>query len=267
MLVRLWLCAALVVGLGGAKLLDGGPFVVSYDHMTDAEARDVFERAHDGYAAVTRYLGLTPAQKIIIKDVAADATSLGSTMILTLEGKSQAIRPIQIEIPLRYLRGKPFKTAIVHELTHAVAGVPFQHNLFLAEGLAVHAHGVLARPDEADSFAKYRIHEVARRHLRQVAVLNPIQHIFESRDIFADKERAFASGYTSSLAYVFAGSFVTFLIQKDGPAREVEAVARFLGVYRDGDFLRAYGQPLGTLERQWISYVNTMPVARSTAAP
>ena len=265
LLVRLWLGAALVLALGGAKLLDGGAFVVSYDHMTEAEARDVFERAHDGYAAVTRYLGLKPAQKIIIKDTEGGA--LGTTMIQTIEGRTHAIRPIQIEIPLRYLRGKPFKTAIVHELTHAVAGIPFQQNLFLAEGLAVHAHGVLARPDEADSFAKYRIHEVARRNLRQVAVTSPIQHIYESRDIFADKERAFASGYTSSLAYVFAGSFVTFLIQKDGPAREAESVARFMGVYRDGDFMRAYGQSLGALERQWISYINTMPTARSGAAP
>jgi hypothetical protein len=256
----IWVMLAFV--LCGAGSLDGGNFVVTYTHMSEPEARDLFERARDGYAAVTKYLGRAPSQKVIVRDLPETDKGFGRTMIAVLEGKTEAVRPIEIHIPLRYLRTKPFKTALVHELTHAIAGVSHEHNLFLAEGLAVHVGGMFARPDESDSFATYRIHDVAKQFLRRITVLDPIQHVYRERELFADRERDFASGYTSALAYAFAGSFVTYLIQRDGPAREADGLAKFLTVYADGDFQKAYGQPLATLERQWISFLNANPKVR-----
>jgi len=263
-ITRLALSFAFIVWLGAATSLDGGGFSVVAEHMTDAEARDVFARARDGHAAVTRYLKLQPAQKIVIKDVDAD-TSNGRTTITMSQGKTEAIAPIQIQIPLHYLRKKPFKTAIVHELTHAVAGIPFEGNAFLAEGLAVHVNGVLARTDESDSFANFPIHELAHRHLRRIVILNPIQHLFASNAIFTEQGKTHGSGYSQETGYVFAGSFVTFLVQRDAAEREHDALARFLRVYRHGNFAKVYGKPLATLEREWISYINKKPKARFAA--
>jgi hypothetical protein len=264
-LSRLLIGLILAVGLSAGKSLDGGSFSVSYDHMTEVEARDVFERARDGYEAVTKYLGRAPAQKVIVRDLPDSDKGFGRTKIVVVEGTTKVVQPIEIQIPIRYLRSKPFKTALVHELTHAIAGIPHEHNLFLAEGLAVHVGGMLARTDESDSFATYRIHEVAKRFLRTITVTDPIQHLYRTRELFADREQNFASGYTSSLAYTFAGSFVTWLVQRDGAAREPAALAKFLEVYGSGDFQKTYGQPLGTLERQWISFLHTNAPVRTTA--
>ena len=263
-IARIALAGALVAGLGAATSLDGGGFSVIAEHMTDAEARDVFERARDGHAAVTRYLKLQPTQKIVITDADTD-TANGRTTITMRRGNSEAIAPIQIQIPLHYLRKKPFKTAIVHELTHAVAGIPFKGSAILAEGLAVHVNGVFARTDESDSFANFPVHEMARRHLRRIVLLNPIQHLYESDGIFTEQGKTHGSGYSQEIGYVFAGSFVTFLVQRDSPEHQDEALARFLRVYRQGDFAKVYGKPLATLEREWISYINTKPKARFAA--
>lgn len=261
---RLLIGVALAVALSAATSLDGGPFVVSYEHMTDAEAQDVFARTRDGYAAVTGYLGRAPNQKVIVRDL-DDDKAFGRTAIAVVEGTGEVVRPIEIQLPLRYLRSKPFKTAIVHELTHAVAGLPHERNLFLAEGLAVHVAGMLARADESDSFATFPIHALAKRHLRSITVTDPIQHLYRTQELFADRERNFASGYTTSLAYIFAGSFVTWLVQRDGAAREADSLAKFLEVYRDGDFQKAYGHPLSTLERHWISFLHTNAPAHYSA--
>ena len=270
-LARVALALALVAGLGGAgsggaKTLEHDAFAVVYSHMTDAEAHNLFERARDGYAAVVKYLDLRPSQKIVIKDVDLGDQGNGRTTIPSTHTKAKANAPIQIDIPLRYLRHSPFKTAVVHELTHAVAGHPFKRSAFLAEGLAVHVNGVLARSDESDSFVNYPIHAIAQRHLRRIVVLDPIQHLIGTREIFSPEEKMFGSGYTRETGYVFAGSFVTFLVQRDGSGREDEGLARFMSVYRDGDFEKAYGKPLSLLEREWMSFVRTQPAPRYRAA-
>ncbi|HUB08487.1 MAG TPA: hypothetical protein VMB50_15890 [Myxococcales bacterium] len=54
-------------------------------------------------------------------------------------------------------------------------------------------------------------------------------------------------------AYTLAGSFLRWLLDRSGPVR----LAR---LYRDGDFLAAYGEPLDRLATDWERYVDAVPL-------
>jgi hypothetical protein len=264
-LCRLVLCAGLASGLTAARTLEAPSFTFTYDNMTDAEAENVFARARDAYPAIISYLGLTNAPKVVINDFDGGDNAKGQTRIEAPAGSAGLAiaaprpEPVRISIPVRYMRQQRFNTAVVHEMTHALAGVPAEKNLFLAEGLAVHVHGVLSRTDEAESFANFPIHQIANRILQRFERTDLVRKIYTSPDVFSTANDKQGDGINAAVGYAVAGSFVTFLIQRNGSANERRSVADFMRIYRGASFRDVYGASLSQLEQEWVRFIASEP--------
>jgi hypothetical protein len=249
-----------------AKTLDGQGFSFTYDEMTDQEAASIFSRAQEAYPAIISYLGLTTAPQIVINDYNGGELAKGETRIETVPsgaGETAAAPatagPVRISIPVRYMRQKRFNTAVVHEMTHALAGAPADKNLFLAEGLAVHVHGVLSREDEAESFANFPIHRIANRILQRFERTDLVHRLYDKPSIFTSANDKPGDGINAAVGYAVAGSFVTWLVQRNGPAGEKKGVADFMRIYRGASFHDVYGQSLRELEAEWVRFVAAEP--------
>jgi hypothetical protein len=265
LLAWLVLCAALLYSPAtAAKTLEGEGFTFEYDDMTDDEAANIFSRARDAYPAIILYLDLANAPKVVITDIDGGDTK-GETRIEAPKGlpgvaiAAPPPEPVRITIPVRYMRQKRFNTAVVHEMTHALAGVPAGKNLFLAEGLAVHVHGVLSRPDEAESFANFPIHRIAHRILQRFERTDLVHRLYDTPAAFAAANDKAGDGINAAVGYAVAGSFVTWLIQKNGRAGERQGVADFMRIYRGGSFEDVYGRSLRQLEAEWVRFVTAEP--------
>jgi len=266
LLGRLVLCAGLAFSLGAAKTLDGEGFSFTYGDMTDEEAASIFARAQEAYPAITAYLGLTTAPQVVITDYDGGELAKGETRIETAPtgtngtaAAAAAPEPVRISIPVRYMRQNRFNTAVVHEMTHALAGVPADKNLFLAEGLAVHVHGVLSREDEAESFANFPIHRIANRILQRFERTDLVHKLYDDPAIFTAANDKPGDGINAAVGYAVAGSFVTWLVQRNGAAGERKGVADFMRIYRGASFKEVYGQTLRGLEAQWVRFVAAEP--------
>jgi hypothetical protein len=265
-LAWLVLCAAPFYPSGvSAKTLEGEGFTFTYTEMTDAEAADIFARAREAYPGIIAYLGLAHAPKVEIVDIDGGDKAKGETRIESPPGlpgvaiAAPAPEPARITIPVRYMRQQRFNTAVVHEMTHALAGVPAGKNLFLAEGLAVHVHGVLSRPDEAESFANFPIHRIAHRILQRFQRSDLVHQLYDTPSAFTSANDKAGDGINAAVGYAVAGSFVTWLIQRKGPAGERQGVADFMRIYRGASFRDVYGRTLRQLEVDWTRFVAAEP--------
>lgn len=134
-----------------------------------------------------------------------------------------------MEMPLRRVtRGNG---ALLHEIVHIYAP---HENRFLAEGFAVYLQakmgGNTALPSEGEPLAK-----LARRRLptpEKMAELNAVKTPVPLGRVMDDMT-----------AYILAGSFVEFLIEK-------YELARFRVLY-ETSYENAYGKPFAELEREW----------------
>jgi len=134
-----------------------------------------------------------------------------------------------MEMPLRRVtRGNG---ALLHEIVHIYAP---HENRFLAEGFAVYLQTKLggnpALPNEGEPLAK-----LARRKLptpEKMAELNAVKTPVPLGRVMDDMT-----------AYVLAGSFVEFLIER-------HELARFRVLY-ETSYENAYGKSFAELEREW----------------
>jgi len=118
-------------------------------------------------------------------------------------------------------------------------------NRFLAEGLAVHLHARLAGNPAFPNFGA-DLRSLAARSLSGVASLDTLNGVRTPRPL--------GTVMDEKTAYILAGSFVGFLIERDG-------LAAFRSLYETGDYQRAYGKSFGDLEREWrASLGETRPV-------
>ncbi len=264
-LVLAWLVLCTPFG-ASAKTLEGQGFTFTYTEMTDAEAADIFARAGEAYPAIVAYLGLANAARVEIVDIDGGDKAKGETRIETAAGGPPGVaiaappaEPVRVTIPVRYMRQKRFNTAVVHEMTHALAGVPADKNLFLAEGLAVHVHGVLARPDEAESFSNFQIHRIAHRILQRFQRTDLVHKLYDTPSAFSSANDKPGDGINAAVGYAVAGSFVTWLIQRNGQAGERQGVADFMRIYRGASFKDVYGRTLRQLEADWVRFVAAEP--------
>jgi hypothetical protein len=137
-----------------------------------------------------------------------------------------------MEMPLRGVRNND--GALLHEIVHIYAP---NDNRFLAEGLAVYVHQKLAgnrafpnfgRPLDAE--ARARLAEIeSLEGLNSVRTPKPLGTVLREQD-----------------AYVLAGSFVGFLIERYG-------LADFRKLYARGTYEAVYGKSLAVLEKEWRS--------------
>jgi hypothetical protein len=137
-----------------------------------------------------------------------------------------------MEMPLRGVRNND--GALLHEMVHVYAP---NDNRFLAEGLAVYLHQRLAGNGAFPNFGKPLDAEAkgllgdldSLERLDRVRTPAPLGTVMNERS-----------------AYILAGSFVGFLVEKHG-------LAEFRKLYETGSYTAAYGKPLDALEKEWRS--------------
>jgi hypothetical protein len=135
-----------------------------------------------------------------------------------------------IEMPLRSVR--EHTGALLHEIVHVYAPHP---NRFLAEGLAVYLQATLAGNPAFPTFGA-DLRPLAARGLSGETSLEALNGVRTPHPLGTVMEE--------KTAYILAGSFVGFLVERYG-------LARFRRLYETEDYDAVYGKPFATLEREW----------------
>jgi hypothetical protein len=135
-----------------------------------------------------------------------------------------------LEMPLRRVRENT--GALLHEIVHIYAP---NTNRFLAEGLAVYLHTKLAGNPAFPDFGE-DLRRLAVRGLSGVESLDALHSVRTPRPLGTVMEER--------TAYILAGSFVGFVIERYG-------LTLFRQVYETGNYEQVYGKSLGTLEQEW----------------
>jgi len=135
-----------------------------------------------------------------------------------------------MEMPLRGVQRSD--GALLHEIVHIYAP---NANRFLAEGLAVYLHHKLAGNRAFPNFGR-ALDAAARGWLPQVETLDRLDGVRTPTPL--------GSVLNEQGAYLLAGSFVGFLIEKYG-------LPEFRKLYETGAYEAVYGKPLGALEKEW----------------
>jgi hypothetical protein len=135
-----------------------------------------------------------------------------------------------MEMPLRGVRENT--GALLHEIVHIYAP---NNNRFLAEGLAVYLHTKLAGNPAFPNFED-TLRRLAVRGLSGVKSLDALNSVRTPRPL--------ATVMEEKAAYILAGSFVGFVIERYG-------LALFRSLYETENYEKVYGKPLGTLENEW----------------
>src|SRR5262245_33378924 len=137
-----------------------------------------------------------------------------------------------MEMPLRAVQNN--NSALLHEIVHVYAP---NDNRFLAEGLAVYLHQKLAGNAAFPNFGK-PLDTEARQQLAEIQSLDQLNGVRTPRPL--------GTVLPERSAYVLAGSFVGFLIEKYG-------LPEFRKVYESGAYEATYGKSLDVLEKEWRS--------------
>jgi hypothetical protein len=135
-----------------------------------------------------------------------------------------------MEMPLRRVRENT--GALLHEIVHIYAP---NTNRFLAEGLAVYLHTKLAGNPAFPDFGE-DLRRLAVRGLSGVESLDALDSVRTPRPLSTVMEE--------KTAYILAGSFVGFVIERYG-------LASFRSMYVTGNYEQVYGKSLRTLEQEW----------------
>ena len=135
-----------------------------------------------------------------------------------------------MEMPLRRVRDNT--GALLHEIVHISAP---NNNRFLAEGLAVYLHTKLGGNPAFPNFGE-DLRSSAVRSLPRVKSLEALNGVRTPRPL--------STVMDEETAYVIAGSFVGFLIER-------YTLTAFRNFYETGDYEKIYGKSLDTLETEW----------------
>ena len=135
-----------------------------------------------------------------------------------------------MEMPLQGVRNRT--GPLLHEIVHIYAP---SNNRFLAEGLAVYLHTKLGGNPSFPNFGE-DLRRSAVRSLTEVKSLEPLNLVRMPRPL--------SSVMDEKIAYVLAGSFVGFLIERYG-------LPLFRGLYETENYQQIYGKSLDVLENEW----------------
>ena len=135
-----------------------------------------------------------------------------------------------IEMPLR--RTWENTGALLHEIVHIYAP---NNNRFLAEGLAVYLHTTLAGNPAFPNFGE-DLRRLAVRSLSGVKSLEALNRVRTPRPL--------GTVMDEKTAYILAGSFVGFLLERYG-------LALFRRLYETEHYEQVYGKSFETLETEW----------------
>jgi hypothetical protein len=144
-------------------------------------------------------------------------------------------KPGRIDMPLDRVRDRT--GALLHEITHNYA---FSENRFLYEGLGVYLQDKMG---EARSFPTFGrpLDAAAAEVARNVGSLDALNAVRFPRPL--------ASVMPDRAAYLLAGSFVRYLMDRKG------GLDKFRALYASGDYQATYGVPFSALERDWRAHL------------
>jgi hypothetical protein len=137
-----------------------------------------------------------------------------------------------LEMPTR--RFQDGTGALLHEIVHIYAP---HANRFLAEGLAVYLHTKLAGNPAFPNFGE-DLKRLAARDLPGVETVQALNGVRTPRPL--------GTVLDEKVAYVVAGSFVGFLIERYG-------LPQFRSLYETESCETTYGKPFASLEGEWRS--------------
>ena len=225
-----------------AGRIETAHFVIYYAHTKEIDA-DIALIAADHefrYAQVVALLGVAPAGKLrsfYFADRDQKARWFGARDV-------EMAKPWRREI---YLDHRAFPHgSLRHEIAHAVAsafgdplfGVATKHGVFANPGLI---EGLAVAIDWPGGYDRPTPHEAVRA-MQELGVQPAIGQLLSLQFFSVSSAR----GYTT------AGSFLRFLLDGHGAAK-----LRAL-YHTGGDFERAYGVPLATLESAWRTMIGTI---------
>jgi len=135
-----------------------------------------------------------------------------------------------MEMPLRHLRDHTWP--LLHEMVHIYAP---HDNRFLAEGLAVYLHTRLAANRAFPNFDE-ELHRAAARNLAKAPSLQALDAVRTPRPL--------STVMDEQTAYILAGSYVGFLIERHG-------LDLFRKLYGTGNYAAVYGKAFDLMEGEW----------------
>ena len=134
------------------------------------------------------------------------------------------------------------RAPIVHELAHVV--LRDRNDRFFCEGVATYFQERYGRKKAFPNFSGDRLKAILRRNQKHI---RPIPELARNNDAF---DAAEASVDGRKIAYIQAGSFVCFLVERYGEKTLAE-----LNSHENLDYDAVYGKTLPPLERKWKTYV------------
>ncbi len=226
--------------LGG--LLDGRGVTLHYPRELSPSAVEELRRAAERSAAeVARALGVVPGAPIDVFFY----RSAGEKGRLTGASATHFTKPWLRQI--HTLAGGEGRRVLRHELVHALAA-PLGRPPF---GACARLLGLAVQPGIIEGLAmaidwpadELTLHQWSRA-MREAGLAPDIRAIVDPAGFAAASE---------GRAYTLAGSFLRFLLDREG-------AARMRVLYRDGDFVAAYGRPLDALAAEWEAFVDRVPL-------
>jgi hypothetical protein len=197
---------------------------ITSDELTAVEAEDYCRYAASERKKVELFWGPTWEETIHIR---VDSSYRISRALTT------GVRGF-MEMPLARVREKT--SALLHEIVHIYAP---NRNRFLAEGLAVYLQDKLGKNRAFPNFGK-NLQLLARDKLSGVSSLEPLNNVTSPRPL--------STVMDERSAYILAGSFVGFLIEKYG-------LTMFRTLYETGGYESVYTKSLSALEDEWRAAV------------
>lgn len=147
-----------------------------------------------------------------------------------------------------YISYENYEQTLKHEITHCISGqfgttpfkVSYHFNPSLLEGIAV------ALEDDNDGHTAHYMAALAFHNNFRF----PVQSLFSGFNFF---------GQISCLSYVYAGSFVKFLIEKYG-------IEKFKRIYKGAEYKDVYGKSIDELSDQYAAFIETVDAGNQADA-
>ena len=136
-------------------------------------------------------------------------------------------------MPLSRVRGN--NGALLHEIVHIYAP---NDNRFLAEGFAVYLQERMGGNSGFPNWRGEDFRVLVRDILSEVSSLKMLNEVQTPTPLSSVAE--------NRTAYILAGSFVGFLIEKYG-------LPKFKSLYQTESYNKVYGKSLRSLEKEWRS--------------
>jgi hypothetical protein len=141
-----------------------------------------------------------------------------------------------VSLLISHIRDKG--SPVIHEVTHVIAR--HGHNSFFSEGLAVYFQERFGENPVFPNFS-LPINDLIRMSKNQ---LIPITRLMNDNEIFKQVETQ-----QRKMAYLTAGSFTSFLVEKHGEQKLAD-----LNNSETLNYEKVYGKTIDELETEWKSY-------------